>query len=327
VDATTGGTGVVEDRHRRIASGPAILGKPLAIPARIVTKIAYGNVRGVTRLVGKTIDLVLCRLEPFLGESTPGPEREAVVAALNGVLGDWLLRTNSPLAIEMRLRGEGRGPKVVVLVHGSSMNDRQWRYGGHDHGEALARDEGWSPVYVHYNSGLPIADNGRLLAERLEELAHAEEIAIIGHSMGGLVARSASHIAEGQGRAWRRKLRKLVTLASPHLGSPLERGGNILELLLPLSGYSAPLARLGKIRSAGITDLRYGLDVPLPEDVECYAIAAGKDRLVPIASAHGAFCRTRCSVVADANHIDVLGSLEAYESIRRALHSSKNTIE
>ena len=155
---------------------------------------------------------LLGRLEPLLGETASGPERDAVVAVLNGVLGHWLERTGSPLALELRLRAEGAGPKAVVLVHGSSMNDLQWLRRGHDHGQALARDGGFVPVYVRYNSGLSIAENGRLLAERLEELEHAHEIAILGHSMGGLVARSACHVAEVHGRAWRKKLRWLVII-------------------------------------------------------------------------------------------------------------------
>ena len=319
VEATTGVTEVVEDMHREIASGPALLGKPLAVPARIVTKIAYGSVRGVTRLVGKTIDVVLAQLAPLLGESAPGPEREAVVAVLNGVLGDWLAKTKSPLAVTMRLRREGTRPRAVVLVHGSSLNDRQWLRRGRDHGADLAREHGWTPVYVHYNSGLPIAENGRLLAERLDELEGADEIAIIGHSMGGLVARMACHAAEADGRAWRKKLTTLVTLGSPHLGAPLERGGNFVTELLPVTDYSAPLARLAKIRSAGITDMRHGVDVALPEGVACWAIAGGKDGLVPIASAHGAFPKERCSVVHGATHLDLLGSREAYETICLAL--------
>ncbi len=319
VCATTGVTEIVEAMHRRIGSGAGVLGQPLAVPARVVTKIAYGNVRFVTRLVGAVGDRVLRELEPLLGESVSGPERDAVVAVLNGVFGDWLRETGSPLALELVLRREGAGSKALVLVHGSSMNDRQWERRGHDHGSALARDGGFTPVYVRYNSGLSIAENGRLLAGRLDDLDEVQELAILGHSMGGLVARSACHAAELEGRPWRKKLRSLVTLGTPHAGAPLERYGSLLEALLPISSYSAPLARLGRIRSAGITDMRYGLHLPLPAGVECHAIAAGKDRLVPVASAHGAFPPAHCSIVPGASHLDLLSSLDAYETIRRAL--------
>ena len=310
VRATGGVTDIVEAMHLRIASGPATLGRPLALPARLLTGIAYGNVRLVTLLVGELTDRLLGQLTPLLGESTPRPEREAIVSALNGVIGDWLARTHSPLVVDMQLRRAGTGAKAVVLVHGSAMSERQWLRREHDHGAALARDDGWAPVYVRYNSGLPIAENGRLLARLLDDLTEAQHIALLGHSMGGLVARSACHAAEADGRSWRTKLRSLVTLGTPHLGAPLERSGGLLETLLPLSGYSAPLARLGQIRSAGITDLRFGLDLPLPAGVDCHAIAAENDRLVPIPSAHGPFPGANCSIVPGVGHLDLLRDLE-----------------
>lgn len=319
VEAVTGVTSVVERMHYRIASGPAVLGKPLALPARLATRFAYGNVRGVTRLVGKALDVVVHQLTPLLGDSAPSAERDTIVAVLNGVLGDWLARTKSPLALTMQLRRAQPGPKVVVLVHGSSMHPGQWLFAGHDHGAALARDEGWACVHVHYNSGLPIADNGRALSALLETIDDVEEIAIVGHSMGGLVARAACTEAEAEAHTWRTKLTRLVTLGTPHLGAPLERAGDLVTQLLPISSYSAPLAQLARIRSAGITDLRHGLATPLPEGVACHAIAAERDGLVPIASAHGAFPAAHCSIVAGAGHLDLLGSLEAYATIRAAL--------
>lgn len=322
VHATIGVTDVVEAMHRRIASGPAVLGRPLALPARLTTALAYGNVRLGTLLAGKVVDRALAPLAPLLGESTQDPEREAIVAALNGIVGDWLAQTRSPLAIDMQLRRAGPGSKIVVLVHGSAMSDRQWLRREHDHGAALARDEGWAPVYVRYNSGLPVADNGRRLARLLDDLADAQDVALVGHSMGGLVARSACHAAEAEGRAWRAKLRSLVTLGSPHLGAPLERAGNMLEILLPVSSYSEPLARLARIRSSGITDLRYGLHLSLPAGVGCHAIAAEHDRLVPVASAHGSFPTANCSIVPGVSHLDLLCCSNTYQIIRRALSES-----
>ena len=319
VEATTGVTDVVEEMHRRIGSGPAVLGKPLALPTRVITGVAYGSVRGVTRLVGETLDALLAKLAPFLGASAPGPERAALLAVLNGVLGDWLAETGSPLAIPMRIVRDGDGPRVVVLIHGSSMHEGQWSWHGHHHGEALARDAGWSTAAVSYNTGLPVLENGRQLANALEVLAGAEEIAIVAHSMGGLVARAACQVAEADERAWRKKLRTLVFLGTPHRGSPIERAGNLVDVLLPLTGYSAPLARLGKIRSAGVTDLRHGLDIPLPEGVACHAIAAGKDFLVPVESAHGPVPAARCTTLPGINHLDLLGNTDVYAVILRAL--------
>ena len=321
-EATRGITELVEAMHRTIASGPAILGNPLTKPAQLLTKVAYAPTHGVTALVAGGIDAALRRLEPLLGESVPGKEREAIVAALNGVLGDHLEATGNPLALPMTFHpAQARGRKLLVTLHGSSMNRHAWRSkGGHDHAAALARDLGYEVIHVDYNSGRHVSTNGRELAARLDELtkaSRAEAIILLGHSMGGLVARSAALYAERDGLFWRPHLRAIVTLGTPHHGAPLERGGNWVDTLLGVHRYSAPLARLGKIRSAGVTDLRHGIiqdadwegrdrfalgrdertPASLPADVACFAVAATlspataarlrSDGLVPVASAFG----------------------------------------
>jgi hypothetical protein len=217
------------------------------------------------------------------------------------------------------------------------MNDLQWRRriardtdGGdrgdtHDHGAALADALGFTPVYLHYNSGLHVSTNGRALATLLEQLLHGwpqpvERFAILAHSMGGLLARSALHHGRAAGHHWPDRLDDLAFLGTPHHGAPLERAGQGLDLLLSATPYAGPFGRLAKLRSAGITDLRHGnlLDadwsggdrfertpdrrtpVPLPAGPRCYALAsttgaeAGDlrdkllgDGLVPLASALG----------------------------------------
>ncbi len=153
--------------------------------------------------------------------------------------------------------------RLLVLVHGLCMNDLQWRRNGHDHGAALAHDGGWQPLYLHYNSGRHASTNGREFADLLETLVAqwpvpVEELVVLAHSMGGLVARSACQHAELSQQRWLKHLRKIVFLGTPHHGAPLERHGHGLQRLVGISPYTAPLARLGMIRSAGITDLRHG---------------------------------------------------------------------
>ena len=374
IEATTGVTSVVEAMHRTIARGPALLGYPLSGPVGAITAVAYQGVRGVTRWVGGGIDLSLRQLAPLLGTSIPGPEREALLAALNGTLGDHLVRTDNPLAIQMRLRRDGQplelgpqalrrafpraGPRILVLIHGSSMSDLQWTRLGHNHGADLARDLGYTPIAVHYNSGLHVSTNGRMLSALLERLARGwpsnlQELAFLGHSMGGLVARSACEA--GEQTLWRSKLKNLVCLGTPHHGSSLERVGSWIDLLLGIHPYSAPLARLGKIRSAGVTDLRFGYvrdrdwegrdrfahrgdsrePLPLPEGVACFAIAATTaprararlpgDGLVSVDSALGkharpeltlGFPRTHQWIGLGMNHLDLLSSSAVYRRIR-----------
>jgi pimeloyl-ACP methyl ester carboxylesterase len=378
IEATTGVTTVVEEMHRAVAGGPAVLGRPLEAPARLFTRPVYDGIRWVTGLVGQGVDRILALLVP-LGDGHPGPAWEAVLAAVNGVVGDHLAESGNPLAIEMQLRYHGEplelerealrealpdaGAGVLVLIHGSSMSDRQWERRGHDHGAALERDLGFTPVYLQYNSGLHISTNGRALAALLERLAAAwpvplESLAIVGHSMGGLVARSACHYGADEGHVWRAKLRKLVCIGSPHHGSHLERWGNRLEAVLRVSRFSAPLARLGRLRSAGVTDLRFGNELDehwqghdrfalgsdprtgleLPAGVDCYVMAAttapepgGKlpgDGLVPVDSALGRHPAPELDLdVPETNqwvgfgmgHGDLLGREDVYETLRRWL--------
>jgi pimeloyl-ACP methyl ester carboxylesterase len=341
---------LVEAMHYNIASVPGILAKPKRDRRTGITRLVYRSIRGVIGLVGHGLDRLLAQLEPLLGERSTWPGREALLAALNGVLGDYLAASNNPLAITVRLRRRGMplpnerqplaaafpdaGGRLVVLLHGLCMNDLQWKRKGHDHGAALARDLAYTPVYLHYNSGLHISTNGRAFADLLETLVQLwpvplTDLVLIGHSMGGLVARSACHYGALARHEWPRRLHKLVFVGTPHHGAPLERGGNWVDMLLSTNAYSAPLARLGKIRSAGVTDLRFGnlvdedwkrrdrfkpsgdvrVAVPLPEGVACYAIAAttGKtagdlsdrligDGIVPLASALGYHANARLAL-------------------------------
>jgi pimeloyl-ACP methyl ester carboxylesterase len=343
-EATTGLTDLVEALHARIASVPGLPG-PADGRTRGITGLVYKTVRGVTRAVGGSVDTLLSALSPMLASNAdpaglPSPEREAVLAALNGVLGDHLARTANPLAIRMAVRHAGRPlalqraalaaalpgatGRPLLLVHGLCMNDLQWRREGHDHGAALAEALGFTPVYLHYATGLHVSTNGRALAHLLEQLLAQwprpiERFAIVGHSMGGLVARSALHYGRAAGHHWTHRLDDLAFLGTPHHGAPLERAGHGFSTLLQAVPYAGPFARLAKLRSAGITDLRHGnvvdedwtsLDrfedandrrtpVPLPAGPRCHAIAgtlaaenglADKllgDGLVPVASALG----------------------------------------
>jgi hypothetical protein len=352
-EATTGLTDLVEAVHARVASAPGLPG-PADGRTRGITGLVYKTIRGVTRVVGGSVDALLSGLAPLLAPRAgagagagaepaglPSPEREAILAALNGVLGDHLAKTANPLAIRMAFRRGGRplvlqrdalraaipdaGEKLLVLIHGLCMNDLQWRRSsGHDHGQALAEALGFTPVYLHYDSGLHVSTNGRALANQLEQLLDQwpqpiARFAIVGHSMGGLLARSALHYGRGAEHHWPHRLDDLAFVGTPHHGAPLERAGQGVDLLLSATPYAGPFGRLAKLRSAGITDLRHGnlidedwiggdrfegtadrrQSVPLPAGPRYYAIAGTmaaqgglKDRLlgdglVPVASALG----------------------------------------
>ena len=341
VAAIAGTVGLLEAVNLNVAGVPWILGTTKRGRTTGLTGLVYRGMSAAVGVGGRGLDRLLARLVPELGEGSSWPGREALLAALNGVLGDFLDASGNQLAIRMCVRRDGKrlaidapklataipppGDRLLVLLHGLCMNDLQWRHRGHDHGAALARDLGYTPVYLLYNSGRHISVNGRECAEIIDKLLEAwpvplKELVFIGHSMGGLVARSACHHAAKARHAWLHRLDKMIFLGTPHHGASLERAGNWVDMLLGASPYVAPFARLVQIRSSGITDLRYGnlLDkdwkgrdrfarradrrraVPLPEGVACYTIAAttGKragdvsdtligDGIVPLKSALG----------------------------------------
>ena len=342
--ATTGITRLTEGVHQSVWGTLGVAGPASPAATGGLTGLIYSAVRGVTQLVGKGLDATFQQLQPLLDaadqQAVETPEREAVLAALNGVLGDHLRDTRNPLATPLSLRHQGRAittegipiaepwpdhpptgttgvtGKIVLLIHGLCMNDLQWSTPAllphaanpastdfhapdHNHGSVLAESLGYTPVYARYNSGLHISDNGLELARQLDRLVAGwpvpvTELCVVAHSMGGLVIRSAVQAADSGCLAWRRHLKRMVFLGTPHHGAPLERAGNWVDVILGSTPYSRPFAKLGQLRSAGITDLRYGhvlradwlghdrfrkrpdsrVHVPLPEGVACYTLAA-----------------------------------------------------
>lgn len=212
-----------------------------------------------------------------------------VEGTLNGFVGDALHEDENPLALPMTLRHDGvvvpvepaaieatygRGERLVVFVHGLSCTEWSWAFRAEElHGDPkttfgtlLARDLGLTPLWVRYNTGRHVSDNGKELSALLDALVRAwpvpvESIALVGHSMGGLVSRSAVHV--GRDAAWASKLRHVVAIGSPHLGAPLEKAGNVLSAVLrafDTAGTQVP-ARVLDARSAGIKDLRFGYTI------------------------------------------------------------------
>lgn len=340
-DATIAVTDLLENMHHNISRLPGVFGSATDEPARGITGFVYRSIRRITRTVGNGVDGLLRVVTPETLPADISLQREILIAVLNGVVGDYLVSTNNPLQIRMQMRRDGIAlelepealagaipqatGKILVLAHGLCMSDLQWQRRGHNHGEKLAAEDGFTSVYLHYNSGLHISTNGHEFSEKLEALIDAwpvpvEQLVIIGYSMGGLLTRSACEDARRSGKTWIQHLRDVVFIGTPHDGSPLERSGSRLDAILGSSPYTVALSRLGKIRSAGITDLRHAsLDdsewrdhdrfddlprrndaLPLPDGVRCYAIAGslGKkpgalserlagDGLVPLYSALG----------------------------------------
>ena len=208
------------------------------------------------------------------------------LAVLNGLIGDELAATDSPLASLMRVWHAGRpveptavglraafgeptGPRqasghLVVFIHGLMETEMAWHTGeGPGYGPRLADDIGACPVYVRYNTGRHISDSGHDLDRLLTALvalwpAPVLTITLVGHSMGGLVLRSACRHASDGHSLWLRELRHTVTLGTPHLGAPLARGGHAAAAALSAAPVTRPIANLLRRRSSGVRDLHHG---------------------------------------------------------------------
>jgi len=314
-DATIGITDLVESMHNKVVHPPFLPSTPIQHLITNISGIAYKNVRWSTKRIGSGVDKALGKFVSVSRKMKTTEERDVLQSVLNGIIGDYLEKTENPLCITMQFRNKGKAipldkksiskaypvihGKIILMVHGSCMNDLQWTRKEHNHGTALAEDLEKTPIYIQYNSGLHISTNGQKLNELLEELVQhwpvpVEELVIIAHSMGGLVSRSAIYYGQQQKQSWTKQLKKIIFLGTPHHGAPLEKAGNYIDVILEAVPYAKPFARLGKIRSTGVTDLRYGnlLDtdwqnrdrfemledqrqhVPLPKKTDCYSIAA-----------------------------------------------------
>ena len=212
-----------------------------------------------------------------------GKKLEATLAILNGAVGDYLARTGNGLATPTTLLARigaerpltleraalvrdlpGVSGRIALFIHGLMSTETIWEMadGSGDYGARLARDLGFTPVYLRYNSGLAIADNGARLSTALEAFAGEypapiDELVLVGHSMGGLVIRSASHLARLEKRRWLSLVRRAIYVGTPHLGAPLERAGRTIARVLRAidDPYTRLVGELADLRSDGVKDL------------------------------------------------------------------------
>jgi pimeloyl-ACP methyl ester carboxylesterase len=325
-DAATGLYGF----HRAIAGRAFGATGPGALPARAVhdaiSERAYRAMGGGFRLVGRLADAALGGRRVEDGRALSSSPRGALlVGALTGLIGDRLEREGSDLHQPLAARVRGRAvepdaeelaaaypaatPGLVVFVHGLMESEFAWRVGGRPdtYGSRLREDLGLTPVELRYNTGRHISENGRELADLLERLVaewpvEVERIALVGHSMGGLVARSACCQAAERGDAWVGRVRHVVSLGSPHLGAPLAQGVHWASAALHALPETRPLAAVLRRRSAGIRDLRQGSLVDADwRDRDPDALRAEACEEVPLLDG-ATHCFVAATITADPRH-------------------------
>jgi pimeloyl-ACP methyl ester carboxylesterase len=251
-----GATGGIRQIHRAIADR-AFTGPSAAKALHDgISGAVYASVAGAASLAGRAA-AVAVRDRPL----STTPRGAVVLGVLNGLQGDVLERESSDLATPMSLRVDREPtPRIAVFAHGLFETELAWGFGGGPrYGDRLAEEHGFTPVYLRFNSGRHISENGRSLAEALERLVadwpvEVDQIVLVGHSLGGLVARSACHA----GGDWTGRVTHVVSLGSPHRGAPLESAVHYAAAALNAAPETRPLSRFLRRRSAGIRDLRGG---------------------------------------------------------------------
>lgn len=363
--------GTVRDTHHAVADRVHGL---LRRPTRGASRLPELAHRAVSAPVYAGLGLGLRTLATGLGavgSTGLGPSLEGdrhgrhLRAAVNGLIGDRLRDERHPMAIEMSVRTHGhdgeaspRGlaaaypgatGRVVVLLHGLCEDEEHFRRHRHRRGTTYAEElaaDGWTPVLVRYNTGLPLRENGVELTALLQRVVGAwpvpvERVALVGHSMGGLVARAAAAVAtEPQDASWTRLVTDVVTLSTPHLGAPLAGGVGHGSRALARLPEAAAFARILDQRSRGVHDLVAGLadDVPALPRARYHLVSAALstselgllrnvvgDLLVGQESAYGRrrgrdlFPGADVLHVPGGNHFDLLNHADVAVALRRWL--------
>jgi len=265
---------------------------------RGIASAVYGGLGGGLRLASRGLDRAAATgVGPRLEESARG---RFVNSAVNGLIGDRLLRERPQLAIPMAVRRHGADVEperesleeafpdatgqLVVFLHGLCENEAYWNRGrdrtGTTYADMLA-ERGWTPLMLRANTGLPLRENGAALTALLQRVVEAwpvpvTRIALVGHSLGGLVMRAAGAVASEVEEPWTSRVSDVITLGTPHLGAPIAWGIGHGSRGLSRLKETAAFGRILDMRSQGVHDLVVGLaeDVPPLPHARYHLVAA-----------------------------------------------------
>jgi pimeloyl-ACP methyl ester carboxylesterase len=340
----------VREMHGGIAerafNGVGVMATPVKLLHDWISAGAYRVVRNALRGAARAGTDAVSRTRPPDAPSLQASVRgRLIVGALNGAFGD---RCAEALAGDMVVARPITDPtdRLAVFLHGLCETEDAWWLGARRHtpyGVRLRRELGWTPLYIRYNTGRTISDNGSRLAQLLSELTEAwpvpvNEIALVGHSMGGLVARCALH--EGAQEPWISRVRHVFMLGTPHRGAPLERATKAAAERLDMLPETRALANALNLRSAGIKDLCQDCEIPFLPTANQYFVSATVSReadgragrligdllVLPASAWDHAGRGRRLSFPLDhyrhvgrANHFDLLNHPAIYEQMRQWL--------
>lgn len=354
----------VRDVHRAVAARTFGLLEPrLGAPATVVrwthdtiAATVHGSVRAGIR--GAGLGLVAAARSGLGAPVESAAVGTFVRSSLNGLVGDRFVADGSPLRLEAAVRVGGADVptdrvaaafpgatgRVAVLVHGLSEDETCWQWrsrAGQPTTVETLVEAGWTPVLLRVNTGMSVRDSGVAVAALVQELVDRWEVpvtrvALIGHSMGGLIHRAACAVATDADEPWVERLTDVVTLGTPHLGAPIARGITRGCELLARFPETATFGRILEMRSAGVRDLEDGLpDLPPPEHVRFRLVSAQLSRspdhrigrvvgdlLVQVASAQPGemhFPRADRLHVAQADHFDILNHPQVQAALREWL--------
>jgi triacylglycerol lipase len=278
--------GTAREMHQAVASrvfrATRLVGGRVPEPLHdaVVTSV-YGAISGVLRVSSGSVRALATRGVGRPIESSP--RGRLVVAAINGLIGDDLRMLDDPQAITMAIRVDGVDVPAdgwplaeafrhatshpVIFLHGLCENDESWNNGaktvGTTYAQRIAAETDGTPVMVRYNTGLHISENGKHLDALIQQLVASwpvdvTRITLVGHSMGGLVARAATNHATAAGETWQHLVRDVICLGTPHAGANLEKVAHLGSRLLRFWPESRAFGSILDARSAGIVDLRHG---------------------------------------------------------------------
>ena len=207
-----------------------------------------------------------------------------LVPILNGLHGHTMSEKGHKALINMSFRYQSRdisieklkefydfskyNGTVIIFIHGLMNDESIWKSKPGNRkkwlGSAIEDEMKANALYVRYNTGRHISENGRQLSSLLQHFIEVHQsinqLNIVCHSMGGLVSRSACYYSGIHNQSWTGILKKVFLIGVPNEGSYLARVAYMTQYFFRKIDPSEndSVAKFFDVRSNGIKDLSFG---------------------------------------------------------------------